>query len=321
PTVSPELARNRTGAVITTLMVVGGVVAGLGVVPAPEHMRLEGLVELERHQAIYADTDGFIRAVIPSDYGYEVTPNGPALAEAVSPELQAARKELLAAKSELLSRKAVALDAGSTVSVQAYDKQLAVSKRRLADVDRRIAALDRHAPFAGQWISPNIEKALGAYVRQGDQIGVVAGKAVRIRATASQEVVALLWERYEQGVIGPGDIEIRLKDLPDLQITGMITQRIEAGKDRLSSPALGYAAGGSIRTDAKDPKGTKAAEKFFELLVKPDPVGDPDEKHWHGKVPLLSGQRVTLRVSLPARPLAMQWYRSILQFVEGRFKR
>lgn len=320
-TVSPELARNRTRAVITTLMVVGGVVAGIGVVPAPEHMRLEGLVELERHQAIYADTDGFIRAVIPSDYGYEVTPNGPALAEAVSPELQAARKELLAAKSELLSRKAVALDAGSTVSVQAYDKQLAVSKRRLADVDRRIAALDRHAPFAGQWISPNIEKALGAYVRQGDQIGVVAGKAVRIRATASQEVVALLWERYEQGVIGPGDIEIRLKDLPDLQITGMITQRIEAGKDRLSSPALGYAAGGSIRTDAKDPKGTKAAEKFFELLVKPDPVDDPDEKHWHGKVPLLSGQRVTLRVSLPARPLAMQWYRSILQFVEGRFKR
>jgi len=318
--VSPELARSRTRAVITTLVFVGGVVAGIGMVPAPEHVRLEGIVELERHQVIYADTDGFVYTVMPSDYGRDVTPDGPALIKAVSPELQAARLELLAAWAELLARKAVALDAGSTVSVQAYDKQLAVSKRRLADIDRRIAALDKHAPFAGRWISPNIEQALGAYVRQGDQIGVVAGKDVRIRVTANQEIVALLWERYEQGAIGPGDIEIRLKDLPDIQITGVITQRIEAGKDRLASPALGFAAGGSIRTDTKDPKGTKAAEKFFELLVKPGPVDDPGS-HWHGKVPLLSGQRVTLRVSLPARPLAMQWYRSILQFIEGRFKR
>jgi len=321
-TVSPELARNRTRAVVTTLIVVGGIVAGIGVVPAPEHIRLQGIVELEQHQVIYADTDGFVVTVMPSDYGQEVTPGGPALVTAVSPELQTARLELLAGESELLARKAVALDAGSTVSVQAYDKQLAVARRRLADVDRRIAALTKHAPFAGRWISPNIEQALGAYVRQGDQVGVVAGKneAVRIRVTANQEIVALLWERYEQGVITADDIEIRLKDLPDIQITGAITQRIEAGKDRLSSPALGYAAGGSIRTDTQDPKGTKAAEMFFELLVKPNPVDDPDS-HWHGQVPLLSGQRVTLRVSLPARPLAKQWYRSILQFIEGRFKR
>ena len=118
--------------------------------------------------------------------------------------------------------------------------------------------------------------------------------------------------------MGVREVEIRVKGLPDIQVIGEITRRIEVGKDRLPSAALGYAAGGSIRTDTKDPKGTKAAEKFFELLVESNVMDDP-ENDWHGQ--LLSGQRVTLRVSLPARPLALQWYRSILQFIAGRFKR
>ena len=151
--------------------------------------------------------------------------------------------------------------------------------------------------------------------------GLSTHKADSRRATAAQEIVALLWEQRHR--IGPGDVEIRVKGLPDIQVTGTITRRIEVGKDRLASAALGYNAGGSIRTDTKDPEGTKASEQFFEVLVRPDPVKDTKspKSHWNGQVPLLSGQRVILRVSLPARPLAVQWYRSILQFVEKRFKR
>jgi len=36
-------------------------------------------------------------------------------------------------------------------------------------------------------------------------------------------------------------------------------------------------------------------------------------------VPLLYGQRVALRVTLPPQPLAVQWYRSLLQLVQRRF--
>ena len=324
---SGELTRNRTRAVVTTIVTVALIVTGIGVVPAPEHVRLEGTVEYVRQQAIYADTDGLVRTVMPT--GQMVAPRnarGRPLVVAYNRELEAQRDQLDASRKELVLLKDQAFDAGKTAAVQAYQKNILVSERRLKDINERIEDLEIYAPFAGRWISPDIDQALGAYLRSGKQVGLVVGKDVRIRATAEQEVIALLWKRYEQGEIGPGDIEIRVKGLPDIQVTGTITQRIEAGTDRLASAALGFAAGGSIRTDAKDPKGMKAAEKFFMLLVAPDPVVAPDpirdrQRHWHNQIPLLSGQRVTLRVSLPARPLASQWYRSILQFIEGRFKR
>ncbi len=317
--INPELTRNRPRAVITTLLTVGAIVSVIGLMPAAEHVRLEGVVEPVQIQVIYADTDGFVREVTPS--GSRVSPDDPTpLVSAINAPLDARRRKLLAAHRQLEAHKAIALDAGRTTELNFRNDQLLVSKGQIADVERQIAALHIRAPFAGQWISPNIDRAVGAFLKQGEQIGMVAGDAVRIRATADQEVIALLWERYEQGLIGDEDIEIRVKGLPDIQVAGRITRRVEVGKDRLPSAALGYAAGGSIRTDMKDPKGMKAAEKFFELLVAPDAVADA-ASHWDRKVPLLSGQRVILRVSLPPRPLASQWYRSILQFIEGRFKR
>jgi putative peptide zinc metalloprotease protein len=114
-------------------------------------------------------------------------------------------------------------------------------------------------------------------------------------------------------------IEIRIKGLPDPPMTGRIRQIIEAGHEQLPSAALGYAAGGSIRTDPKDPRGRKAAERFFEIRIVPDPVDDSGGA-WHGRCPLLSGQRVVVRVEMPSRPLARQWYRSILQLIQRRFQ-
>ena len=316
---SPELARTRPRAVASTLLTLALVAAGIGVVPADEHVRLEGVVEPIQVQVAYVNTDGVIYAHMPS--GRPVVPRdrqGLPLLAARSPELTASQRELQAAHRELEARWARALDQENTAAVQSLNKQLAVSSRRLADVQEQIDDLSVYAPFEGQWISPDSDWIDGVFLRRGEQVGLVAGREVRIRATASQEVIALLWEQKDR--IGPGDVEIRVKGLPDIQVTGEITRRIQVGKDILPSAALGYAAGGSIRTDVRDPKGTKAAEKFFELLVRPDAVSDP-ESHWNGRVPLLSGQLVTLRVTLPARPLAFQWYRSVLQFVEGRFKR
>lgn len=314
---SPELGRTRPRAVVATILTVALIVAGIGVLPVPEYVRLEGVVEPIQVQDVYIDTDGRIYAHLPS--GRLVAPRdqqGLPLLAAESRELRATQRELQAAHRELEVRRSRALAEENIVVMQNFDKQLAVSSGRLADIEERIDSLEVYAPFPGQWISPDIDRVDGAFMRQGEKVGLVAGRDLRIRATAKQEIIALLWEMKDK--IGPGDVEIRVKGLPDIQVIGEITRRIEVGKDRLPSAALGYAAGGSIRTDVKDPQGLKAAEKFFELLVEPDAMGDP-ESHWHEQ--LLSGQRVTLRVSLPARPLALQWYRSILQFIAGRFKR
>ncbi len=124
--------------------------------------------------------------------------------------------------------------------------------------------------------------------------------------------------RIERDVRWRG-VEIRMKGQPLPLMTGRVRRIIEAGHERLPSAALGYAVGGAVATDPKDPKGTKAAERFFEIRIDPDPVDNP-KSPWHGKMPLLSGQRVVVRVDMPPRPLAQQWYRSLLQLIQRRFK-
>ncbi|MCD6304654.1 MAG: hypothetical protein J7M21_06800, partial [Planctomycetes bacterium] len=115
------------------------------------------------------------------------------------------------------------------------------------------------------------------------------------------------------------EVELRIKGRPSPLMTGTIVRIIEAGSRRLPSAALGYAAGGSVPTDPKDPNGVRAAERFFEIQIAPNPVEDR-QSIWYGRVPLLAGQRVVIRLAMPPRPLASQWYRSLLQLVQRRFR-
>jgi hypothetical protein len=92
-------------------------------------------------------------------------------------------------------------------------------------------------------------------------------------------------------------------------LDGIIQQVLPAGQERLPSAALGYAVGGPIPTAAEDRQGTKAAERFFEIRIVPDPGAR-----------LLSGQRVVVRFDTPSKPLIVQWWRSLLQLVQRRFQ-
>ena len=84
----------------------------------------------------------------------------------------------------------------------------------------------------------------------------------------------------------------------------------KAGMQRLPSAALGYAVGGSMATSPEDQSGTKAAERFFEIHIAPDADSN---------VRLVSGQRVVVRFQSPAKPLMVQWWRSLQQLFQRRF--
>jgi putative peptide zinc metalloprotease protein len=107
-----------------------------------------------------------------------------------------------------------------------------------------------------------------------------------------------------------GRVEIRVRNRPDLRLTGRVLKILPAGQEQLPSQALGYAAGGSMATSPGDTHGMKAAERFFEIRISPDRDSD---------VRLLSGQRVVVRFQKPPKPLAVQLWRSLLQLVQRRF--
>lgn len=466
-TTSGELMRVRFRAIASTVVVFGLIIVGIGLVPAPDRFRLEGVVEPQRVQIVHQAVDGFVADFMPS--GRQVQPAdpndpnsaSPPLLTAYSRELHAQLEQLLAQKRQTEVRRRLA-QTEDIASAQILAEQLIALQERIDRVEEEIESLAAHADFAGEWIAPQIERARGAYLRRGDKIGLVASNDIIIRATAGQEVAAMLLEQpVEQYVLylpehsmagltealdtaraakrelagnltladhpdrllgfavesiepcpedesprtggrgdadepagatsGPADandaqtptaptadsnaaptdpraaqprfcrahirlikrpqlltpgveglatvringqswpkirtrrevtwrrIEIRIKGRPDPPMTGRVVRIIEAGKENLPSASLGYAAGGSIRTDPKDPHGTKATERFFEIRIEPDPIDDP-ESFWHGKVPLMSGQRVVIRVEMPDQPLAKQWYRSLLQLIQRRFQ-
>jgi hypothetical protein len=161
--------------------------------------------------------------------------------------------------------------------------------------------------MAGQWVSPRIERIRGSYVRRGDPLGVVVRTdRVRIVATADQQVAAQLIAEANSL-----RAEVQVQGQP--RESGPFPARVEkiypSGQERLPAAALGHLAGGGTLTSSDDPNGMKAAERLFKI----DLVCDSPQLRLLGK------QRVMLRIELPPRPLAAQWWHSIQQVFQRRF--
>ena len=300
---SSELMRVRTRAVGSTLAVALLVVGGLGLIPAPDRSYVEGVVEPVQFAIVYAAGDGFLRSHLPS--GSEARPDGPPLIECVNPELEAEARQWEAQRRELLARRSLATTKDVAL-VQTLDEQLRAVDDKICDVQRRLGDLAVHAPFAGRWLSPQLDLQVGAYLHRGDPVGVTATPGdMIIRAVAGQEVAGVL--SIEAG----REVEMRVDGQPEALVAGTITQFLPAGQDRVPSPALTDAGGGAVPVSADDQKGTKSAERVFEIRIAPDP---------ESCVRLLAGQRVIIRIENRSKPLLEQWKRSLLQLIQRRFK-
>jgi len=305
---SPELHRTRTRAVGWTAGSLAAIVLGVALVPAPDRARAQGVVEPRDVAIIYAEVDGFVQTTRPS--GAAVTPDDPqALVTARNRDLEARRDELIAER-KLTRVEAQQAFAQDTAKMQILDDKIAFLTEQIAYVDDQLGKLAIAAPFKGTWIAPNVDRLRGAYLKQGDRVGIVAtDDDLIIRVVADQTV----GPRVESEIDPGGLVEIRLKGRPDIELTGTIDRVLPAGSERLPSAALGYTVGGSMAVDLKDPEGTKATEPFFEVVVDP-------QTSLGATVPLYSGQRVVVRFEMRAKPLGVQWWRSLKQLFQKRFR-
>jgi putative peptide zinc metalloprotease protein len=165
--------------------------------------------------------------------------------------------------------------------------------------------LSLRSPIRGVWVAPDADRLVARRLEQGERIGVVADlDRLRIRAVASQQVASRLIDDARPGVT------IKVKNRPGIELDGRIEKIIPAGQEQLPSAALGYEAGGAMRTDVKDSTGRRAAVPFFEILVVPS---DPS-------VALRPGQTMVLRFETSPKPLAVQAWRTLLQLFQQRIQ-
>ena len=298
---SGELLRVRGRAVGSTLAVVAGILLAIGFIPAADRFRVEGVVEPVSMAVVHMEADGFVREFLPS--GQQADPDGEPLLIAENRELQAEHVVLEAMHRNLEARLRLARTENITMA-QALGEQMTALDQQIERVAEQIELLKVKAPLKGTWVSPQIERRKGAYLRRGEKFGLVASlDDLMIRATASQAVATLIQEAAEK-------VEIRLKDRPDIRLDGLTKQILPAGKEWLPSMALAISAGGSMPTVPDEQQGSKSAERFYEVHIGLDKA---QVKY------LLTGQRVVVRFEAPAKPLMAQWWRSLLQLIQRRF--
>jgi len=302
---SGELMRTRQRATAMTAVVTVLVVAGVGLIPMPDRFRVEGVVEPVEMAVVYTQTDGFVESYLPS--GSEVRPGGQPLLVGRNRELEASLKALEADRDRLLAHEWMLQQKDPAVAVAAT-RQLQANQKQIEQVRRQIDDLTLRSSLAGVWVSHDVERLAGAYLKRGQAVGLVvdSGRMV-VRATAGQNAAASLYDQATHGR-QPVGVEIRVRGRPDLQAKGDIEEIWPAGRQQLPSAALSLLAGGSVATVRDDREGMKAAERFFEIRVAP-----------RGSAPLMAGQRVVVRFELSAKPLIVQWRRGLLQLVQRRF--
>jgi putative peptide zinc metalloprotease protein len=298
-----ELARTRFRAVGSTVGVVVALILLIGVLKMPDYCRIEGVVEPQDLKVVYAGTDGFVKTILSSGQTVTADRDTPVL-EAVNIPLLTEEKTLLAELQLLQARQRIARTE-EIAAAQIINEQISALKEQIQRVQYELSTLRLGTDLSGTWISPNYEKMQGVYLRRGDPAGYIApDDGLLIRATAGQNLAAMLVEQHQ------GDVQIRPKGRPDIQLTGSLDKIFPAGQEVLPTESLGYAAGGAVLTNPQDPSGRKTAEKFFEVWIIPQ--ADSSQS-------LLTGQRVIARVKLRSKPLAVQWWLALRQLFQRRF--
>ncbi len=314
---SGELARVRGRAIASTVAVLVGIVIVIGLIPMPDHQRANGVVYVfdpQKKVWVYPYVGGFLQEYKPSGTAVRV---GDAVMTLTDPSLnvrlQVNAADLAAAKSRLDQAALAGADQKPILAdIRLYEE---TRVKLLNDKARLII----RAKIDGIWIPPAVGLRKGLYVRPGtskeDRVGQIVGREnLIIKCKVTQEASAMLIDEVARA--GRIDAEIRGRGRPDMEFAGMAEAEDilpKAGKE-LDTAAQSQQMGGGIPV-VQDASGLRAAEGLFDVYVWPD-VSAADGQ----TIPLMPLQRVVVRFSLPPKPLIQQWWRSLLQLVQKRFR-
>ena len=340
---SEELARTRPIALGTTGGFFALIITLIGLINFPDRSRGEAVVEPAKFQFIHANTDGIVISV--QETGARVTTAGPILLTLENREmltrLRMARAEIQEVEAQTRQARA---DNELGMSLSLAEKQFAL-EQQIRRLEHEVAMLDIRSPIEGEWVSPEISRTVGTFMKRGDKIGMVAStEDFIIRAIVDQTLGGRILPEVVDTALREGreaKVEIRIKGRPGDWFEGVIASRkdvLPAGQDDLPSAALGYMAGGSFAVKMDDQQGTKTSEPVFEVRIKPRHNERNAEmiKEWEALaakakslgqpepakptlIELKSGQRLVVRFDMPAKPLAVQWWLSIKQLLQQRF--
>ncbi len=316
---APALIGHRARAVGAVGGMVAVLAAAVGAVPVPGAAYASGSIEPVTQSPVRVGEEGFLAQVLASP-GAEVR-QGDVLFVMSSPEAQTdlavARARVRQAKAELdkASEKPQADQLLAQRSLERYEADLRRVMERVEALTVRAGVDGRFVPVASVGSDPaNLE---GRFCSRGVQLGNVAttGHLV-VRLSVSDKDAAYIFRQTGMdgaappgtGDVPPSRVSIRVRGLAAEVVPGRITRKVPAGSRDMSEHSLSTTAGGDVAPDPNEPSGRRSLIPQFVVDVAPiEPV-----LKWQ------PGLRARVRFSLPAEPLAQQWWRKLRQYLKGR---
>ncbi len=295
-----SLARRRDVALRRAVLIFGGALAFVCLVPMPFRSVQEAVVWLPDEDIVRADAAGQVREAARRP-GERVAP-GQTLMALDNPTIVADLGTAAAAVAltEAQLRQAEVETPAKTDGLKA---QLASDDARLDEAQRRMQALTIAPAAAGRWMPAAPTELPGRYVKRGEIVGwVIDGPSRRVRAAIPQEDMALISQR------GAVVAAVRLANDPAVEIPARLRRNVPGGEQELVSQALGSEGGGAIPVDPAQKGGTHALRRVFDLELE---MAHPSSSG-------VFGDRAYVRFDLGWTPLARQWFLRLRQLFLAR---
>lgn len=281
----------------------GAVLAGLAalavMVPLPDRTVAPGLVRTPDDARVRAGVEGF---VVAAESGRRVDP-GAVVVRLDDPALRRERERLEQARPGLRAELFASLRSDPARARQAEEALVGI-EAELASIDERLAQLDVSVTVSGRFEADRPADLPGRFVREGDELGTLAGAGpVHVRVALDQDEAA----RLRAGV---RTVDLRLAEAPGRVLTGRLLRQAPAAVDALPGAALGERFGGTIPVDPADEAGTKPMRPTYVVDIALEAAIDP---------PPRPGGRAWVRLDHGDASLAEQMARWLRQTVRSRF--
>jgi putative peptide zinc metalloprotease protein len=299
---SPRLERIRPRAIGVSAGIALVLIAVLGVIPFPSHIRAPGVVQTQRRTELATQVDGRIVRLLART-GARVEAGAPLL-EMTNRELELRIAQAAAQRDETQARLLQAQQV-ETANLKPLRQRLETVEQLLADLGRDRSNLVVRAAHAGIWAAPGVEDFVGRWVRRGTDLGLIVDPSrFEFTAVVSQGDGDALFGRPIRKA------EVRVKGQSERLLTVESWKAVPGEQFQLPSAALGWVGGGTVAVASDDPHGRKATDPFFQVdtLLNAPPQGL-----------LFHGRTGVLRLTLEPEPLLQRWVRRFLQLVQKRY--
>jgi putative peptide zinc metalloprotease protein len=312
----PKLAEHRARHVLASVGMIAAGVILIGVVPFPDHRRAMGVVDSAERTVVYFGAPGFVDEVPEGIVPGAMVHEGDVLARLKNKDLEQDARVTRVQMEDLALQERRALADKKPETAQVARRQVEVMEKRLAQIQEKLAKLVVRAPHDGVIAGADPQNLVGAYMKIGTPLcEVVDGRQIRIESKLSQRDGWIYGYVDQEG----GLLEDKLAGLGlEIRRMSQIGQTAAARVTRIILPnatlpheSLSYAGGGQIPTAQDDKSGRRSNSPLPEVWAEPVLGAD-------GAAPVFVDERVSLRFTLPSKPLALQWWDRLSKLMQGR---